>query len=119
MKLATANIWAAVLYINRSFPKSNGREHMIASFDGLQENQPGRITFRLYRVEFPSKDTLGYVLLLLIAVLGRKYERTCTQDTEAYEWHLTPTRSIVVWYKKGEGSFIQLRDDAPVTGVEA
>lgn len=110
--MKVANIPAAIDYINQSFPKPNGRQHLLASFDGLIENRPGRITFRVYRTEFPSKvkDTLGHLLDLVIPVLSNDYERTCTADTEEYLWAIGHERYIRVWYHKRSGTFIQLFD---------
>ena len=117
MTLATANIWTAVDYINDSFPRDDGVPVGLVRWLGLQENQPGHITFRVYRSRTVRFDTLGRILKRVKPVLGEKYVRTCTQDTETYEWRLTPTRSLIVWYKKRVGTFIQLRDDGLYSGV--
>lgn len=117
MTLAIANLWKAISYVNDSFPEI-GVPKALVSFASVRENQPGHVTFRIYRSRTHSHDTLGAAVLRVRRVLGHSYVRTCTEDTETYAWQLTTERSIVLWHKKGVGTFIQLRDDAPATGVD-
>lgn len=110
--MKVANIRDAIDYINSTFLKPGGGQHLLASLDGLIENQPGYITFRIYRNEFKSrdKDTLGHMLALMVPVLGAGYERTATAVTEEYVWEITPVRFIRLWKHTNSGTFIQLFD---------
>jgi len=107
MKKTMANWATAADFINQTY--GGGRN--LVGLDSLNMSQPGIIEFRVLKKVFDTPDTFDRMFIEMSTVHGNACTVVRDVDLELRAWRLSSSRRVILRYKIGVGTYVQLIDD--------